>query len=352
MAQVVVEGLSFAYAGGPAAVDGAGFELEPGELFCLLGPSGCGKSTLLRLIGGYLRPATGRVRVGGRDLTGLPPERRDIGMVFQNYALFPHLSALDNAAFALRVRGMGKAERRARAREMLAWTGLSPEEFDRSPARLSGGQQQRVALARALVSEPALLMLDEPFANLDRILRERLREEMRGLLRKAGATAILVTHDRDEAFAIADRIAVMEAGRLVQTGAAREVHDRPATPFVAEFLGHRNLYPIGRVLGGDLEAAGARFPGHGAKATPGDRLLLRPGALVLHASARNRGLPGVVTGVRFAGAHSVVTIDLESGPQVEIHCSQGRIPPSPGDRVWLEVPSGALAIIPGKEVSP
>jgi len=352
MAQVVVEDLSFAYPGSPAVVDGAGFALAPGELFCLLGPSGCGKSTLLRLIAGHLKPASGRVRIGGRDLTDQPPERRDIGMVFQNYALFPHLSALDNAAFALRVRGVKRAERRARARKMLAWTGLTPGEFDRPPASLSGGQQQRVALARALVSEPVLLMLDEPFANLDRILRERLREEMRRVLREAGATAILVTHDRDEAFAVADRIAVMQAGRLVQTGAPREVHERPASPFVAEFLGHRNLLHVTRVDDDGLEADGARFPVAGLKAAPGDHLLVRPGAVELHTSSANGRLPGTVTTTRFTGGDSIVTVAIEGGPVVEIRCPEGRRPPSPGDAAWLSIPRSAVTVVPGTTGAP
>ena len=210
--------------------------VHPGELLAVLGPSGCGKTTLLRLVGGYEHPDEGRIRLAGQDVTTEPPERRRAGMVFQSYALFPHLTVLENVAFGLRVRGRPKAERRRRALEALALTGLEGLE-SRRPAELSGGQQQRVAVARALVLEPEVLLLDEPFANLDRAVRVRLRDELRTLQRRVGVTTIFVTHDQEEAVALADRIAVLNEGRLEQIGPALELCYRPATEFVASFFG-------------------------------------------------------------------------------------------------------------------
>jgi ABC-type Fe3+/spermidine/putrescine transport system ATPase subunit len=201
------------FAFGPTAVlAGVSLGVAPGGFFSLLGPSGGGKTTLLRLVGGYLTPSAGRIRIHGRDVTGRPPEARNVGMVFQNYALFPHLSARENVAFGLEMHKVPRAARARRAEAMLDRVGLSAAERDRRPSRLSGGQQQRVALARALVIEPALLLLDEPLANLDRQLREQLRGELKELQRRTGVTTVLVTHDRDEALQLADRVGVLAAG--------------------------------------------------------------------------------------------------------------------------------------------
>jgi ABC-type Fe3+/spermidine/putrescine transport system ATPase subunit len=222
--------------GSVTAVRAASLALAPGELLAVLGPSGCGKTTLLRIAGGYERADSGLVRIDGRDVTALPPERRNVGMVFQNYALFPHMSVIENVVFGLRMRGIGKDHRRQRAMAMLSLVGLEGVE-KRKPAELSGGQQQRVALARALVIEPCVLLLDEPLANLDRNVRLRMREELRALQQRLQITTILVTHDQEEALAIADRIAVMEAGRIEQTGRALDVCLNPASPFVSAFFG-------------------------------------------------------------------------------------------------------------------
>jgi ABC-type Fe3+/spermidine/putrescine transport system ATPase subunit len=222
--------------GSVTAVRAASLALAPGELLAVLGPSGCGKTTLLRIAGGYERADSGLVRIDGRDVTALPPERRNVGMVFQNYALFPHMSVIENVDFGLRMRGIGKDNRRQRAIAMLSLVGLEGVE-KRKPAELSGGQQQRVALARALVIEPCVLLLDEPLANLDRNVRLRMREELRALQQRLQITTILVTHDQEEALAIADRIAVMEAGRIEQTGRALDVCLNPASPFVSAFFG-------------------------------------------------------------------------------------------------------------------
>ena len=232
---IQVRGLTKRF-GAVSAVADLSFEAHEGELLAVLGPSGCGKSTLLRLIGGYERADSGFISIGGHDMNGRPPEARNIGMVFQDYALFPHMTALENVEFGLKMRGMAKPERRARAIEALGFTGLVGIE-DRAPGTLSGGQQQRLALARAIAPKPALLLLDEPLSNLDARIREQMRGELRNMHKRLGLTTILVTHDQEEALLIADRIAVLERGRLHQCSTPLEICLLPATPFVAEFLG-------------------------------------------------------------------------------------------------------------------
>ncbi|MDO1584938.1 ABC transporter ATP-binding protein [Rhizobium oryzicola] len=214
--------------------------VKAGELVSLLGSSGCGKTTTLRLVAGFLEPSAGSIRLGDRDLTRLPAHQRDIGLVFQNYALFPHLSVRDNVAFGLKQRGVGKAERDAKANAMLERVGLSAFA-ERMPAALSGGQKQRVALARALVIEPPLLMFDEPLSNLDAKLRVDMRVEIRRLQRANGTTSLYVTHDQEEAFSISDRVAIMNAGRIMQLDTPEVLYQRPANSFVARFVGFENL---------------------------------------------------------------------------------------------------------------
>jgi ABC-type Fe3+/spermidine/putrescine transport system ATPase subunit len=326
MSAVRLDRLKCVFAGGHAAVDDVSLELAAGEFFCLLGPSGSGKSTLLRLIGGYLPPDEGRVWIHGRDVTKDPPEKRKTGMVFQNYALFPHLSALDNVAFGLRVSGVAKAPREAKAHEMLDWVGLTQDERHRRPAQLSGGQQQRVALARALAFEPNLLMLDEPFANLDRSLRERLREEMRAVQRRAGITAILVTHDRDEALSLGDRIAVMHQGKLLQAGKPEEVYHRPAGTVVASFLGHRNV-----LNAEDTPKCGLT-----------GSVLLWPDKLRLH---RSGYLPGVVERNVFTASHRIVGVKLDTGLDLEVHAPHAENWPV-GGPAGLQIAVEAITEIP------
>ncbi|GGP02325.1 ABC transporter ATP-binding protein [Nonomuraea glycinis] len=225
--------------GKTVALDGLDLTIEPGEFVALLGPSGCGKTTALRCVAGFERPDSGAVLVDGKDITDVPANKRDAGMVFQSYSLFPNLNARDNVAFGLRVRRVPVAVRRAKADELLELVGL-PTHADRFPHQLSGGQQQRVALARALALEPRVLLLDEPLSALDAKVRVALREEIRRLQLDLGITTIFVTHDQEEALSIADRVAVLRDGRLEQVGAPAEVYDRPATPFVAEFVGTMN----------------------------------------------------------------------------------------------------------------
>lgn len=249
MSEVELDGLATQYAGadpGAGTVGPVSLSVQRGELLALLGPSGCGKTTVLRMLAGFVAPTEGTIRLRGRDVTRVRPHRRGVALVFQSFALFPHLSVFDNIAFGLRRHGVGWAEIRlkvARLIEQMRLDGLA----ERMPAALSGGQQQRVAIARALAIEPAVVLLDEPFSSLDAKLRESTRQELRGLQQALGFTAILVTHDQSEALSIADRVAIMRAGRLEQVGTPTEVYQRPATRFVAGFVGRANTVPGGIV---------------------------------------------------------------------------------------------------------
>jgi putative spermidine/putrescine transport system ATP-binding protein len=238
--------------GRTAAVDSVSLKIPGGAYCCLLGPSGCGKTTTLRMIAGHETVSAGDIRIGGEVVTDLPPVHRRTAMMFQNYALFPHLTALDNVAFSLKMRGTAKAMRHARARQLLALVHME-DYADRLPAQLSGGQQQRVALARALVTEPSVLLLDEPLSALDPFLRVRMREELKRLQAELGVTFIHVTHSQEEALALADVIVVMDGGQVKQAGPAREIFEAPRSAFVARFIGGHNVV-AGRVV--------ARADGH------------------------------------------------------------------------------------------
>jgi iron(III) transport system ATP-binding protein len=263
---IAIEHVSFAYGATPV-LDDVTLEVATGEFFAFLGPSGSGKTTLLRLIAGFGRPAAGRILIGGRDVTGLAPWSRNAGMVFQSYALWPHMSVAKNVAFGLERRNFSRAEIEAKVRAALDLVGLAALA-QRRPAQLSGGQQQRVALARTLVIEPDVLLLDEPLSNLDAKLRVEMRAELRALQRKLGITAIYVTHDQEEANAIADRIAVLDQGRIQQIGEPVELYDHPANRFVATFLGTANLID-GRVEpGGRFVADGIALDGIDGPAGP------------------------------------------------------------------------------------
>jgi ABC-type sugar transport system ATPase subunit len=242
---VAVDGLAFSYAkGGEPTLSGVGLAVAPGEVLAVVGPSGSGKSTLLRLVCGLLRPSAGRVLVDGSDVTSAPPERRPVAMVFQGFALFPHLDVAANIAFGLAVRGVPRAVRTARVREVAAALGIG-DLLRRRPAELSGGERQRVALGRALVRDPVAFCLDEPLSSLDPLLRTAARRDLGVLLRQEGRCALHVTHDQAEAMTLADRVAVLRDGRVEQVGTPRELYDRPATAFVASFIGSppMNLLP-------------------------------------------------------------------------------------------------------------
>ncbi len=239
---LTLDNISHRYTSGAFAVDHVTLEINAGELVALLGPSGCGKTTLLRIVAGFVQQTSGKVVVGGRRIDELPPAQRDIGIVFQNYALFPHMTVAQNVAYGLDARGTDKAAAKRRTQEMLDLVQMG-HLADRLTRQLSGGQQQRVALARALAIEPRVLLLDEPFSALDKSLRMDMQIEIRRIQRAAGTTAIIVTHDQEEALAMADRVAVLSQGRLEQFAAPSTVYDTPATYFVNQFVGTANVLP-------------------------------------------------------------------------------------------------------------
>ena len=268
--------------GSMSALAGLNLRIEPGELLALLGPSGCGKTTALRLLAGFDQPTSGSVLVDGEDVSRTPANKRDMGMVFQSYSLFPTMSAQDNVAFGLRMRKQSSGARRKRAVELLELVGLA-DHLKKYPHQMSGGQQQRVALARALAISPRVLLLDEPLSALDAKVREQLRDEIRRIQLELGVTTVFVTHDQEEALSMADRVGVMRAGQLEQCAAPAELYDRPATPFVAEFVGSMNrLHALaeadGQVrIGRQLLPADGRIPASGTPVT----VLVRPEALVV-----------------------------------------------------------------------
>ncbi|HYR97705.1 MAG TPA: ABC transporter ATP-binding protein [Gemmatimonadales bacterium] len=293
------------------AVGPLSLEIPRGEILVLLGPSGSGKTTVLRLLGGFETPDAGRIDVAGEDVTAVPPARRRCGMVFQHYALFPHLDVGKNVAFGLPGRGASDPK----VAEVLALVGL--EGFERRRVQdLSGGQQQRVALARALAPEPRVLLLDEPLSNLDPSLRERTRRELRALIKRVGITTMFVTHEQEEAFDLGDRVAVLHAGRLEQLATADELYEHPASLFVATFVGRANV-----LRGKTAQVFGA---------TPGQVLVVRPERLAL----ADAGVPGVVRERRYTGAAAFYLIEMEPGDRLEVLArpEAARV----GDRVYLE----------------
>jgi putative spermidine/putrescine transport system ATP-binding protein len=293
------------------ALDGLSLTIAPGELVALLGPSGCGKTTALRLLAGLEEADEGRVVVGGNDVTGLPASRRNIGMVFQAYSLFPHMVAWENVAFGLQMRHVAPAERKKRALDMLELVGLG-RYANRYANQMSGGQQQRVALARALAIQPQVLLLDEPLSALDAKVRARLRDEIRRVQMDVGITTLFVTHDQEEALAIADRVGVMQSGKLEQLGPPTAVYSRPATPFVADFVGLTNRL-AGTVRRGVVEVRGTEIPLVQPDVADGPATaLVRPEAVTFAGDGDTADGPlvGTVIAVAFLGAVSRVTVDL------------------------------------------
>ncbi|MEU4567004.1 ABC transporter ATP-binding protein [Micromonospora sp. NPDC023956] len=325
MIDVTLESVSkrFARGGDTAAVDDVDITIAAGEFFTLLGPSGCGKTTTLRMVAGFYFPTSGRIRFGTEDVTRRPPNKRDTGMVFQNYALFPHMSVAQNVAYGLKIRKVNRAEARRRVEEALGEVHLSGYG-ERRIDELSGGQQQRVALARALVIRPRTLLLDEPLSNLDAKLREETRTEIRRIQQEAGTTAIYVTHDQAEAMAMSDRIAVMQSGRVQQIGAPQEIYHQPANAFVARFIGRSNVLDLPVVaatergvtvrLPGGREVAVGASAGHGRRAGENALVSVRPEHIALTSTTDPGALPGRITEVEFTGMATNLVVDVAGEP--------------------------------------
>lgn len=341
--------------GDVTAVDGVDLSIAKGEFFTLLGSSGCGKTTLLRIVAGFMPQSGGRILFGDTCIDDVPAHRRNTGMVFQNYAIFPHLTVIDNIAYGLRARGLPKAAVSERVRRMLAMMRLE-HLGHRRPRELSGGQQQRVVLARAIVIEPDVLLMDEPLSNLDTEMRVHLRGEIRALQRQIGFTTIYVTHDQEEALMMSDRVAVMSGGRVEQVGTPVDIFHRPQTRFVASFIGESNFLPATRVDAGGSGSAIYEVPGGGRLPVPVERaqaagaraeLAFRSHDLILGAAA-DGGWNATVTDTQFYGA--TIRLVLELGPghtvQVALTGRAGQALPTPGSRVGLALPPDSLWLFP------
>jgi spermidine/putrescine ABC transporter ATP-binding subunit len=338
--------------GGTVALHKLDLQIERGSFFSLLGPSGCGKTTTLRLVAGFEQPTRGRVFIHGQDVTGLPAHRRNFGMVFQSFALFPHMTVAENVGFGLRMRRADRSSMRARvanALEMVALAGLG----ERYPNQLSGGQQQRVALARAIVFEPDVLLLDEPLSALDKLLREQMQVELRHLQRRLGTTAIFVTHDQEEALTMSDKVAVMKDGRVLQVGAPRDIYEQPTSQFVASFLGASNILDA-TVRGRDgadavVEVGGALLNLHvppGIATSDGSviQVSLRPEKIRI---ADNGPVSATVSEIVYRGAQTHVYMDMNGAP-LAAHFSNTCVAPAslaPGDRVKLAWDEGSMVVL-------
>jgi putative spermidine/putrescine transport system ATP-binding protein len=325
---VTLEAVSCVFGSGAQsvrAVDHVDLTIEGGEFFTLLGPSGSGKTTCLRMIGGFTLPTSGRILIGGQDVSHLPPYARPVNTVFQDYALFPHMNIRDNVAYGLMVQGVEKAQRHARAEQMLDLVRLSGVGA-RRPGQLSGGQRQRVALARALINQPQVLLLDEPLGALDLKLREQMQTELKALQRQLGITFLFITHDQHEALSMSDRIGVFNNGRLEQVGAPQAIYNRPATRFVAEFVGAANVFDGARAR----EIAGV------------DSVMLRPERIRLGVAPQAR-LSGAVIDAQYFGSFSRVRVDW-AGEAVSVDLNPELHPelPTPGDTVHLHWQADAV----------
>ncbi|MBB4910511.1 ABC transporter ATP-binding protein [Actinophytocola algeriensis] len=332
------------------AVEDLDLDVRPGEFLTLLGPSGCGKTTTLNMIAGFLAPDRGSIVLDGQDVSGLPPDRRDTAMVFQQYALFPHLTVGQNVAYGLRMRKRPKAEVRTRVADALERVGLAGRE-ERMPSQLSGGQQQRVALARAIVVRPKVLLFDEPLSNLDLKLREQLRLEIKHLQRELGVTSVFVTHDQTEALVMSDRIAVMRDGHVEQLDTPERIYRAPANAFVAGFVGQSNLVDgvcvaatpdecTVRLSTSDVVTARHNGVVEGAAV----QVLLRPEALRLGPSE----LAGLVTEVVNEGSLATVVLDVAGGLRVAVPDPGAHDLPAPGDKASVVIPPGAALALPAE----
>jgi len=335
--------------GDVVALDGISISLEEGEFLSLLGPSGCGKTTALRLVAGFDRPNSGRIVVAGRDMTRVPPNKRDMGMVFQAYSLFPNMSAARNVEYGLKIRGAAREERQAKVAELLELVGLG-HAGDRYPHQLSGGMQQRVALARALAIEPRVLLLDEPLSALDAKVRVQLREEIRRIQSRLGITTIYVTHDQEEALAISDRVAVLSQGRIEQIDTPAEIYGSPSTPFVAEFVGTMNRLEatVAETQTGQVDYGGVRLAVDAVRGrNVGERVLVlvRPETVELGSGSNGAALSGEVISHTFLGPVTRLKVTLGEGEMTaDVPASRAESYPV-GTRVGLSFPSGSARLL-------
>jgi putative spermidine/putrescine transport system ATP-binding protein len=339
-ADVRLERVEKCFDGTTRVVDRVDLLVEPGEFFALLGPSGCGKTTTLRMIAGFEEPDAGRITVGGEDVTHMPVHRRDMGMIFQSYALFPHRTVAENVAFGLRMRGLPKDAIRERVTQALRQVALAGYE-GRRPAQLSGGQQQRVALARAIVIRPRVLLCDEPLAALDRKLRQSMQVELKQLQQQLGVTLIFVTHDQEEAMTVSDRIAVMNAGRIDQIGAPSEIYNRPRTRFVADFIGEINLLE-GEWRDGAFVSNGKPLPAAGSAPTGKGTIAIRPERLRL---TQGGVLTGRIQTSTFVSGQMIYRVQLEDGRALTVKESDTGTPRPPGTTVGLDWSPGDVVIL-------
>jgi putative spermidine/putrescine transport system ATP-binding protein len=342
-----VRGLSRTFARGTVkAVDHIDLDVSPGEIVSILGPSGCGKTTTMRIVAGLDSPSAGTVRIQGEDVTGRPPHKRNVGLVFQSLAIFPHMSVRQNIAFGLRMQGLAAATIKGKVESVLNLVQLPPEKFaERQPSELSGGQLQRVALARTLVTEPALVLFDEPMAALDRRLRDYMAVELRAIQKQLGLAAVYVTHDQETASMMSDRIVIMNAGRILQTGTPEEIYERPNSVFVSEFLGDTNVLRVERLLdrqdgsarvsvegGIELRAVADERPG-----SDGSFVIFRPDQAVIHAADPGNAVAGKVASVQFRSGLYRWQILLPTGQILIAQSPDNRLSLGSGDSAWITV---------------
>jgi len=357
---IEIRGLTKTF-GAVRAVDGVSLSVRPGEFLALLGPSGSGKTSILMSIAGFELPDAGSIAIDGEDMTYVTPAKRKLGMVFQKYTLFPHLSVLDNVAFGLKMRGVGRGERHRLAAEALATVRLDGYGA-RMPAQLSGGQQQRVALARAIVYRPKVLLMDEPLSALDKNLREEMQLEIKRLQSQLGITVVFVTHDQGEALTMADRVAILDKGRILQLDSPKALYETPKTRFVAGFMGETNFMNV-RIESSATNGVSVRLPGYTLHEVPAPSVVgrtiagaqavaaVRPEQIVLNGSSGAEALPATVTGVIYGGATVLCIAQLADGSEMRARLSDpSRVSVKTGDRVHLSWPADALRVY-GEEVA-
>ncbi|MER9056885.1 ABC transporter ATP-binding protein [Mesorhizobium sp. M0910] len=349
-----IRNLSRTFAHGAVrAVDDIDLDVQPGEIVSILGPSGCGKTTIMRIIAGLDCPTSGEVRILGKDVAGKPPHKRNVGLVFQSLAIFPHMSVKQNVAFGLRMQGLASSLIETKVAKALELVQLSPEKFaERRPSELSGGQLQRVALARTLVTEPALVLFDEPMAALDRRLRDYMAVELRAIQKQLGVAAVYVTHDQETASMMSDRVIIMNAGKILQAGTPEEIYDAPNSRFVSDFLGDTNTLRIARVLdqanGTSLVQTDAGLAIRVANRTDigeGAFVIFRPEQTIVHPADPGGAFEGQVVSSQFRSGLHRWQIVFPGGNTLIAQSTENRLASSAGDTAWVTIDSGKARIV-------